>query len=139
MEANALNKVVCPSCKRVLRNLNAYHYCKQINIDDIFVNKSDDIVLIFDKLLQSISDWPEVEISATKNCVVFVKNKTFLVLKPMSKCLELKFYSSKMIDDDLLHKCQEWNSKYEGNIRLYNDGEVTESILNYIKNSYDIS
>ena len=65
-------KYICPSCNRVLRNPNAWHYCKEVNIDDLFLNKSDAILLAFDRLLKTVDEWHDVEISGTKNCVVFV-------------------------------------------------------------------
>ncbi|MDN4165532.1 DUF5655 domain-containing protein [Cytophagales bacterium LB-30] len=123
----------------MLRNLHSYHYCKEVAIDDIFLQKPDAIVLAFDRLLQALADWEEVEISATKNCVVFFRNKTFLVVKPLTKCLEIKFYAKEPIEDDELHKCRLWNSKYEGVIRVSHEGQLHQKYFQYIKNSYLIS
>lgn len=132
-------KHICPNCNRVLRSINASHYCKEVAIDDLFLDKTDEVVLVFDRLYQHFSEWEEVEISATKNCIVFVRNKTFLVAKPMSKCLEVKFYSSDMIDDDELHKVEQWNSKIQGIARFQNEQELTVKFLDYFKESYLIS
>lgn len=132
-------KYTCPLCKRVLRNKNAWHYCKEVNIDDLFLNKSDELLLAFDKVLQTVSEWQGVEISGTKNCVVFVKNKTFLVIKPMTKCLEIKFYSTVPIEDDELYKCHLWSSKYEGIVRIQNENELKDKHFQYFKQSYLIS
>lgn len=132
-------KIICLSCKRVLRNINAYHYCKEVAIDDLFLDKSDEVLLAFDRLLEQISRWEDVDISATKNCIVFVRDKTFLVAKPMAKCLEVKFYNAEMIEDEDLYKCQLWNSKYEGIIRVQNEVELKPKFFKYIKESYLIS
>jgi len=132
-------KYTCPSCKRVLRNPNAWHYCQEVNIDDLFLNKSDAILLAFDRLFQIVAEWQDVEVSATKNCVVFVNNKTFLVAKPMTKCLEIKFYANEPIDDDDLHKCHSWNNKYEGIIRLQDESGFKPKYFQYFKNSYLVS
>ncbi|TAG52112.1 MAG: hypothetical protein EAZ27_12705 [Cytophagales bacterium] len=134
-----MEKHICPSCKRVLRNPNAWHYCKEVNIDDLFLNKSDAIVLVFDKLLQRVAEWQDVEISGTKNCVVFVKNKTFLVAKPMTKYLEIKFYTNEPIEDEDLFKCHVWSSKYEGIFRIQNEHELKTKHFQYFKDSYLIS
>jgi hypothetical protein len=130
---------VCPKCNRQLRNINAWHYCAEVSMDDLFADKPDEVVLIFDELLQKISAWDNVAVSATKNCVVFVKNKTFLVLKPMTKCLEVKFYATDPIEDEDLYKCNLWNKKYEGVIRLQNIQQLNSKIFNYIRESYQIS
>jgi hypothetical protein len=132
-------KVICPNCNRVLRSLNGYHYCKEVAIDDLFINKSDEIVLAFDRLLLTVADWEDTEISGTKNCIVFVRNKTFLVAKPMTKCLEIKFYSNELIEDDELYKCHLWNSKYEGIVRIQNENQLKPKHFQYFKNSYLIS
>ena len=122
-----------------MRNINAWHYCQKIEIDELFVDKSDEVVLAFDTILQQVSSWENVEISATKNCIVFVKNKTFLVLKPMKKHLEVKFYSNNMFDDETLYKCSIWNSKYEGIMRFENENQITKAFFENVQKSYLIS
>ena len=134
-----MEKMICPHCERKLHNINAWHYCKKIEIDELFMDKSDEVLLAFDTILQKVASWENVEISATKNCIVFVKNKTFLVLKPMKKCLEAKFYSNNMFDDEALHKCSIWNSKYEGIMRFENERQLSQKFFHYVKNSYQIS
>ncbi len=130
---------ICPKCIRQLRNINAWHYCAEVSIDDLFADKSDDILLVFDEILQRVSIWDDVAVSATKNCVVFVKNKTFLVLKPMTKFMEIKFHSREFIEDEDLHKCAKWGGKYEGIFRLQNTHQLSSKVFNYIKESYQIS
>jgi hypothetical protein len=134
-----MEKTYCPSCKRKLKNANAWHYCKEVAIDDIFAKTSDELILTFDTILEKVADWEDVEVSATKNCIVFVRNKTFLVIKPMTKFLEVKFYDKEMIEDEELHKCHLWGSKYEGIVRLQNEHQVSSKLLKYFKNSYLIS
>jgi hypothetical protein len=135
----SIAKIICPNCNRNIRSLNSYHYCKEVVIDDLFVKKSDDVVVAFDKLLQMVADWDDIEISGTKNCIVFVRNKTFLVAKPMAKCLEIKFYANAPIEDEELYKCQLWNSKYEGIIRVQSESDLKPKYLQYFKQSYLIS
>lgn len=134
-----MTQTICPNCKRTLRNVNAWHYCKEVEIDDLFLDKSDEIVLAFDRIMQQVSEWEVVSVSGTKNCVVFVRNKTFLVIKPMKKWLEVKFYSEKVIDDDALHKCHAWNSKFECIFRFENEHQIANSFFDYFKKSYEIS
>uniref|UniRef100_UPI00404ACBF3 DUF5655 domain-containing protein n=1 Tax=Flavobacterium sp. TaxID=239 RepID=UPI00404ACBF3 len=119
--------------------MNSYHYCKEVAIDELFLKKSDEVVLVFDRLLEFLSEYENVEISATKNCVVFVRNKTFVVAKPMTKCLEIKFYSNDPIDDEDLYKCHLWSSKYESIIRIENETQLKSKHFKYFKNSYLIS
>lgn len=132
-------RIICPNCKRSIPNLNSYHYCKEVAIDELFLKKSDEVVLVFDRLLEHLSTYENVEISATKNCIVFVRNKTFVVAKPMTKCLEIKFYSNEPIDDAELYKCHLWSSKFESIIRIANESQIRPKHFQYFKNSYLIS
>jgi hypothetical protein len=132
-------KTVCPRCERKLRNANAWHYCQKVSIDELFIGKPDEVVLCFDAILQQIAEWDDVEITATKNCVVCVRNQTFLVMKPMKTCLEVKFYAPEFIDDDRLHKCSVWNRKYQGILRLTHEKQLHASFIHYFQHSYAIS
>lgn len=132
-----IERIICPKCNRAVRSVNSFHYCKQVALDDLFVNKSDEVLLVFDRLLEQVSSLDDVEISGTKNCVVFVRNKTFLVTKPMTKWLEIKFYSEKFIfDDEDIYKCELWGSKYAVIIRIKNEEELKQKHFEYFKNSY---
>jgi Domain of unknown function (DUF5655) len=130
---------ICPKCERELRNPNQWHNCVKVNIGDLFKNKSEELEFIFDRLLAEIIDWENVVVSATKNCIVFVHNKTFLIVRPMQTQLDIKFYSEKEQSNFPIIKSAIWNSKYENHIRLANLDEVTTDIYNFIKNSYRIS
>ena len=131
-----IEKHTCPNCKRVLRKVNAPHYCKEVAIDDLFVDKTDEIVLAFDRIYQHYLEAEDVDISATKNCVVFLRNKTFLVIKPMKKWLEVKFYSPEVIEDDSLHKCELMGKKYHGIVRFQHEDEINSKFFEYFKESY---
>ena len=134
-----VEKHICPNCKRVLRKANAWHYCKEVAIDDLFVDKTDEVVLAFDRIYQHFIDQEDIDISATKNCVVFLRNKTFLVVKPMKKWLEVKFYSTRVIDDDSLHKCEMQGKKYHCIIRFENEHQINQRLFEYFEDSYEIS
>jgi hypothetical protein len=130
---------ICPNCQRVLRRVNAFHNCKRVEIDELFVNKPDVVLLAFDTLSVIISTWDDVEMSATKNCIVFVRDKTFVVAKPMSRFLEIKFYSNDWIEDEGLHKCRLWSNKYECIIRVQSEDDFTPKHFDYFRKSYLIS
>ncbi len=135
----SISRVICPKCNRSVRNLNSYHYCMEVFIDDLFQNKPDEVMLAFDRLLSEVSMYEDIEVSATKNCIVFVRNKTFLVVKPMKKCLEIKFYATCFLEDDELYRCTKWNSKFEGILRVTDEEFLKPKHFQYIKNSYQIS
>lgn len=129
----------CPKCERELRNPNQWHNCVKVNIGDLFENKAEELEFIFDRLLAEIIDWENIVVSATKNCIVFVHHKTFLIVRPMKTELDIKFYSEKEQNDFPIIKSLIWNSKYENHIRISTLDELTTEIYSFIKKSYQIS
>ena len=67
------------------KKISHWYYCAKIDIETVFKGKETQVQLMFDKLLSSRIDWQDISFSATKNCIVFVKHKTFLIVRPMKK------------------------------------------------------
>jgi hypothetical protein len=79
----------CPKCERELPWTDFRHYYQRVSVDTLFEGRSDEIVLVFDKILAEVADWPKVLISTTPNCIVFYRRTNFLVIRPMKKWLDL--------------------------------------------------
>lgn len=126
----------CPKCERELKNPNQWHNCVKVSIDSLFEGKAEELVFVFDKLLAEIVDWENVAVSATKNCIVFVRNQTFLIIKPMKKELDLKFYSTIPLEDEPILKSIAYSGKFENHIRVSTLEDVTPIVYNFIKQSY---
>jgi hypothetical protein len=128
----------CPKCERDLKNPNQWHNCVKVSIDSLFESKAAELVLVFDKLLSEIIDWENVAVSATQNCIVFVHNQTFLIIRPMKKQLDLKFYSATQQEDELILKSVFYSGKYENHIRLSSISDLKTNVYTYIKQSYKL-
>ena len=128
----------CPKCERIIKNPNQWHNCIKQDIDTLFDNKAKDLVFVFDKLLSSIIDWDNVNVSATKNCIVFVNSQTFLIVRPMKKELDLKFYLNKPNDEFPIYKNTEYSGRYEHHIRVSTLDEINNQTISYIKSSYNL-
>jgi hypothetical protein len=129
----------CPKCERQIKYENQWHYCAKVDIDSLFEGKADELVLIFDKVLVEVAEWDNVIVSATKNCIVFSRNKGFLIVRPMQKMIDLKFFSEERLSGWLIHKSEAYNSKYENHIRLTNAEEVLPEVFKHLRHSYQIS
>jgi hypothetical protein len=128
----------CPKCERELKNPNQWHNCVKVSIDSLFEGKSEELILVFDKLLSEIVDWDNVVVSATKNCIVFVHNQTFLVIRPMKTQLDLKFYTEKEQEESPIIKSIFYSGKYENHIRVSSLDQLTTIVYQYIKQSYKL-
>jgi Domain of unknown function (DUF5655) len=128
----------CPKCERKLKNPNQWHNCVKVSIDSLFEGKADELVFVFDKLLSEIIDWKNVAVSATQNCIVFVHNQTFLIIRPMKKELDLKFYSATQQEEEPILKSISYSGKFENHIRVSKLEDLTQTVYAYLKQSYQL-
>lgn len=128
----------CPQCDRTLKNANQWHCCINQDIDNLFIGKPKELMFAFDKILSVVVDFENVEISATKNCVVFFKTQTFLVIKPMKKELNIKFYLSEPYNIFPICKVALCGKQHEHHIRLSTIEEVNPQLFSFIKKSHNL-
>jgi hypothetical protein len=128
----------CPKCERELRNPNQWHNCVKVSIDSLFEGKAEELIFVFDKLLAEIIDWENVAVSATQNCIVFVHNQTFLIIRPMKKELDLKFYSTTKLEEEPILKSIAYSGKFENHIRVSTLDDLTGTVYSFIKQSYKL-
>ena len=128
----------CTKCERELKNPKQWHNCVKVSINSLFEGKNLELILVFDKLLSEIIDWENVVISTTKNCIVFVHNQTFLVIRPMKKQFDLKFYSAKQQDEEPVLKSIFYSGKFQNHIRVSTLEDLTQNVFYNIKQSYNL-
>jgi len=129
---------ICPKCERELLKENQTHYCARVSIDSLFKGKPDELVLVFDKILAEVADWPGVLVSTTPNCIVFVHRKTFLVVRPMQKVLDVKFYSETALSGPPIVQSMLYAGKYASNVRLKTLDELKPQVFKFIRQSYQL-
>lgn len=128
----------CPKCERDLKNPNQWHNCVKVSIDSLFEGKATELVFVFDRMLSEIIDWENVVVSATQNCIVFVHHQTFLIIKPMRKELDLKFYSATLLENELVVKSIPYSGRFENHIRVAKLDDLEQAVFSFIKQSYNL-
>ena len=130
----------CPKCERPLKSINQWHNCVVMDLDTLFAGKALVLQELFEIILAEVSIWEGVEISATQNCIVFLRNKTFLIIKPMKSQLNIKFYLPGRMEGEPFYRSALWGNKWEHNIRLSELGQIEGfQVLRWLRQSYEIS
>lgn len=130
---------ICPNCERTFKSPNQSHSCVKTTIDDLFKGKPDDLLLAFDALLIGVIDWEPCSVGATNKAIVFAKEKAWLIVRPMSKELDIKFYDKEKIDHALINKTTFYSGKFAHHIRIKDERGVTTELLSLLKKAYDVA
>jgi len=127
----------CSRCGRPLRSPNAWHYCVRVDLDALFADKHPELEYVFDKLLLELYEWGELNFSATKAAIVFVnQRRSWLIIRPLKKALDLKFYLPEAHDKFPVVKTRYDRSKWEHHIRLQQVEDVDEQVLQLLRQAY---
>jgi len=123
----------CPKCERQFKGTNQSHMCVDNSIDDIFAKASDALVLAFDAIFSTVMTWKPISAGASVHAVVFTNHKAWLIIRPMSKTLDVKFYTDEPVDSDAFHKVTEYKGKYAHHLRIADESEVTEEVFDLLR------
>ena len=128
----------CPKCERELLNEHQRHWCARVSLDSLFEGRPAELILVFEKILVEVADWEGVLISTSPNCIVFVYKKTFFIIRPMQKLLDLKFYSTTKLEGARIYKSEAYGKKYVNNVRIAYLTDLNMQLFGWIKDSYKI-
>jgi hypothetical protein len=128
----------CPNCDRELPKEGQRHYCARVNLDSLFQGRPPELVLVFDKILAEVTEWEDVLVGVTPNCIVFTHRVAFLVIRPMKKELDIKFYSKAAITEQPSIKSIASGRKFENHIRIALLDELQPVLFKYLHESYKL-
>lgn len=130
---------ICPKCERQFKTANQSHTCSETTLDDLFAKSSDELILAFDRILSEVISWEPCSVGAAKKAVVFTSQKAWLILRPMTKVLDLKFYYNEPLEGDIFHKIAPWGNKYAHHLRIQSEVEITDEILDLLRKGHKYS
>ncbi len=129
----------CPNCNRNFKSTNQSHTCSNIDIGELFVGKPDELVIIYQMLLDFTQELTPNSVGPAKNTVVFTSEKAWLIVKPMKKLLDIKFYYNEMIDSDRFHSIKQWGNKFAHHIRLSSADEIDNEFFELLALAHQFS
>lgn len=128
----------CPNCDRELPWKDYRHYCQRVSLDSLFECRSPELVLAFDKILAEVADWEKVLVGVTPNCIVFTRRVGFLIIRPMKKWLDIKFYSAVAHSEKPVIRSTASGNKFENHIRIETVDDIRPALFVYIRESYEL-
>ena len=128
----------CPKCDRELPKPEQRHYCARVSLDSLFDGRPSELILVFDKLLAEVADWDGVLVGVTPNCIVFTRRWAFLIIRPMKKELDIKFYSKTAHPEKPVIKSVAVGTKFENHIRISLLDDLRPALFVYLRESYEL-
>jgi len=113
--------------------------CSTKDMGELFVDKPDELVLAFDAIIEGTSHWEPNTVGASINTIVFTSQKAWLIVKPMTKELDVKFYFDEILESDALKKVSAFGKKYAHHIRLKSVEEVDAEVFRLLKMGHEYS
>ena len=89
--------------------------------------------------MTNVMEWQPNSVGAAKHAVVFTNKKAWLIIKPMSKELDVKFYHSEQLESDELKKVAPFGKKFAYHIRIKHEFEVTNEVMRLLKLGFDFA
>ncbi|MDN3204177.1 DUF5655 domain-containing protein [Algoriphagus sediminis] len=105
-------------------------------MSSLFEGKPKELEYVFDKILAEIIEWDDVIVNNTRKAILFVHNQTFLVIRPMTKVLDLQFYSQEAQSCPPFFKSRSVSKKYENHLRISTLEELSPELISWIRDSY---
>jgi len=130
----------CPKCERQFKTINQSHSCSQKTLDDLFDKRPDNLILAFDKLLVTVMAWEPNSVGAAVNAIVFTNKKAWLIVKPMRKELDIKFYHDEVLQSGHLKKVSKpFKGKYAHHIRISEPYEINDEVVKLLRIGFDFA
>ena len=128
----------CPECNRKFKTKNQSHMCSDTTIDDIFEGRPDNLIMAFDKILVSVIDWEPCSVGASTKSVVFTKEKAWLIVKPLSKELDVKFYYPEKMSHRYVKKTTVYRNQVAHHLRVSGPDQVDDEFVGLLYQAFSI-
>ena len=129
----------CPKCNRNFKVQNQGHFCSTKDIGELFLKKPDELVVAFVLILQHIINWEPNTFGPSINTIVFTSKITWLIIRPMTKFLDIKFYAEFDLESELIHKSTPYGKKTGYHIRISDESQLTSGFFDLLKIGFNYS
>jgi len=129
----------CPKCQRPFQTNNQSHMCNDKTIDDVFAGKADNVVLAFDDVLLATAEWEPNVITAAAKAVVFTNKRAWLIVRPLSKVLDVSFYTADAIVHPRVRRSAPMGKsgkKFRHTVRLNGPDELGPEVVDLLQQGF---
>lgn len=130
---------ICPNCDRRLTKPNVWHQCIRKAPEELCVGKAPIVGLLLQQVHAWLTSFDDAAGSATQNCMVYVRQSTFAILRPMKAALDIKVYLDTEAFDFPVYKIETWGKRTAHFIRLFDEGDFDDSVRAVLKRAWALA
>ena len=132
----------CPDCGKTFAKDKQSHICVKVDPISLFQNKAPQLPALFEQVLEKVAEFCEFQVTAsTKSVTLYGKaHRSFLVLKPKRKWIDIWFSLTREVDELPIYKVQAYSkTKFVHYVRLEDEEDLQREIFDWIAEAYQIS
>ena len=127
----------CPDCGKSFRNLNQWHSCYTLNLEDHLRNKPEAIRNVVYDLLTEVGQFGPIELNPVKSVIQVKAGATFLSIKPKKDFIELEFQLGEEIDQFPVHRTIRISrNRVLHFLYIQNLEDINDQLLQWLRRSY---
>ena len=129
----------CPHCTKTFAKANQWHMCVNLPPEAALAGKAPVLTSVFEALLHSVQDIAEFEVTASAKAIsLYASNhKTFLVLQPKKKWMDLLFFLGREETEFPIFKVvQRSKNSWAHYVRLHDEEDVDAQLLRWIEEGH---
>jgi len=111
--------------------------CTTKDIGELFIGKPDELVLAFDSIMTAVMQWQPNHVGASVHTIIFTNKKAWLIIRPMKKELDVKFYCDDRLESELIKKIVPYPNKSAHHLRVSHENEVTSEFLKLLREGFN--
>ncbi|GMU87528.1 MAG: hypothetical protein AMXMBFR48_27690 [Ignavibacteriales bacterium] len=131
----------CPRCGKEFAKTSQSHICENVNPEQIFSGKEEQVYVLYLILLDKVERRLKTKVTATtKSVTLYSENRrSFLVISPRRKFLDVWFALDKLLDEAWIMKTyQSGKNKYVHYVRITDNRQINAPLLRAISKAYKL-
>ncbi|MEO1449768.1 MAG: DUF5655 domain-containing protein [Bacteroidota bacterium] len=132
----------CPNCQKTFAKTRQGHICSMVAVDSLFEGKTDQLPEIYQTVLEVVKSLGPVRPTTSPKAITLYGpvNKSFLVLYPKRKWMDIWFPLSRRVDEFPVFKIQQASkNRFAHYVRLERPGDLVGQVMVWIEEAYALT